>query len=122
MLRYKLCMDIKEPTDKEILKQSIEEVIELMESGATVDALFLLKELQKRILLKRLPTPHNNQQYLSPEQCGQALNIKSRKVYALIKEKKLIAFRIGRVFRISSAELDRFCRFLYDEALSVDAQ
>lgn len=51
---------------------------------------------------------HEQQQFLSPEEFGQILNLKPRKIYSLIKTRKIVAVRFGRVYRINREEISRF--------------
>jgi excisionase family DNA binding protein len=50
----------------------------------------------------------NNSNLLTPEQVAEILQIHVLTVYSYIKRGKLSAIRLGRGYRITSADLDRF--------------
>ncbi len=47
-------------------------------------------------------------EFLSIEEVSSYLDVDTQLIYKLIKSKKLIAFKIGRLFRVRQADLDEY--------------
>ena len=52
----------------------------------------------------------NNEEYLTPGQIAERLQLNILTIYSYIREKQLPAFKLGRSYRIRKSDLNTFLR------------
>lgn len=53
----------------------------------------------------------NKQKYLSPEEIANKYNVKADTVRKWIRERKIKAAKLGRVWRVLESDLDEFIKY-----------
>jgi excisionase family DNA binding protein len=61
-------------------------------------------------------SPHARATFLTPQEVADLLRVSSMTVYRLIKAGELSAVRVGKAYRISEDDIDRYLAARYTEA------